>query len=173
VRTDVKIWVIGLAVACILCGFTAAQAGGRVGAGLTYWHAFDDIDFDDFDQDGVSWFVTYQSRGNYLIGWEADFELMPEGFMGSPKKVYAPQAYLIMGGSFYGAVGIGGYYSDGDWADKPFYALRAGMEFTLLPNVYLDLCANYRFTEWGDLKDEDIDVDTDTIMLGAAVRLGF
>jgi hypothetical protein len=172
VRTALKIWVVGTVVCCWLSGFGVAQAGTRIGAGLTYWHAIDDIDFSDFDQDGTSWFVTYQSRGDYLVGWEADFELMPEGFMGSPETVYAPQAYVILGRSISGAVGIGWYYSDGDWSDQPFYALRAGMEFMLLPKVYLDITANYRFTKWGDIKDEEISIDTDTIMLGAALRLG-
>jgi hypothetical protein len=171
-----KRWTVALVICfslCWLCGSVSAEAGSRIGVGLTYWHALDDVDFSDFDQDGVSWFLTYQSRGAYLIGWEADLEMMPEGFMGSPETVYAPQAYLILGTSIHGSAGIGWYYSDGDWADEPFYALRAGMEFTLIPTIYLDITANYRFTNWGDLEDEDINVDTDTIMLGAALRLGF
>jgi hypothetical protein len=173
VKTFAKVWIAGLVICCAICGAGRAQAGTRIGAGMTYWHAFDDIDFSDFDQDGTSWFISYQARGAQLIGWEADFEFMPEGFMGSPKTVYAPQAYAVVGTSITGAVGIGWYYSDGDWSDQPFYALRAGMEFSLLPTIFLDVTANYRFTKWGDLKDEDINIDTDTIMLGAAVRLGF
>jgi hypothetical protein len=173
VRTVIRILILGLVISTGLSVFTEAYAGSRIGAGLTYWHALKDVDFTDFDRNGASWFVTYQSRGAYLIGWEADFEFMPEGFMASPKTVYAPQAYVVAGTSIYGAAGIGWYYSDGDWADQPFYALRAGMELTLIPTIYLDLCANYRFTKWGALKDKDIDIDTDTIMLGAAIRLGF
>lgn len=173
-RTRVSLFIVSLSLCSSLCCLTVAKAGSRIGAGLTYWHALDDIDFEDvdFDRDGASWYATYQSRGDYLVGWEADFELMPEGFMGSRKTVYAPQAYLIVGRSLSGAVGIGWYYSDGDWADQPFYALRAGMEFTLLPKIYLDLSANYRFTKWGALKDSEVDIDTDTIMLGVAVRIG-
>ena len=171
--TAMRIRILGLLVCLIILCAAGARAGGRVGAGVTYWYALKDIDFGDFDRNGASWFLSYQSRGAYLIGWEADFEMMPEGFMASPKKVYAPQAYVIAGTSLYGAAGIGWYYSDGDWADEPFYVLRAGMELTLLPTIYLDLSANYRFTKWGSLKDEDVNVDTDTIMLGAALRLGF
>ncbi len=170
-NTAVRIRILGFLVCLIVVSAAGAHAGGRVGAGVTYWYALEDIDFGDFDRNGASWFLSYQSRGAYLIGWEADFEMMPEGFMASPEKVYAPQAYVIAGTSLYGAAGIGWYYSDGNWADQPFYVLRAGMELTLLPTIYLDLSANYRFTKWGNLKDEDI--DTDTIMLGAALRLGF
>ncbi len=171
--TKMSIRIAGLLVCMIVLGTAGAHAGGRVGAGLTYWHALKDVKVTHFDRDGASWFLSYQSRGAYLIGWEADIEMMPEGFMGSPKSVYAPQAYVIAGTSLYGAAGIGWYYSDGAWADAPFYVLRAGMELTLLPSIYLDLSGNYRFTKWGSLKNEDVDIDTDTIMLGAAVRLGF
>ena len=168
--TIMKTGILISMVCCVLCGLTAAEAGTRIGAGLTYWHALDDIDLKEFDQNGASWFVTYQSGGVGLIKWEADFEMMPEGFMASPKTVYAPQVYAVLGKTITAAVGIGWYYSDGDWADQPFYALRAGMEFILLPKISLDITANYRFTKWGELEGEDI--DTDTIMLGAALRLG-
>jgi hypothetical protein len=171
VRTVTVVGITGLVFCCLLGGFSITRAGTSIGAGINYWHAMEDIDFTDFDQDGASWFVTYQSRGGYLIGWEADLELMPEGFMASPEKVYAPQAYAVIGRSMTAAAGIGWYYSDGDWADQPFYALRAAMEFMLIPKISLDVMANYRFTDWGDLEGEDI--DTDTIMLGAALRIAF
>jgi hypothetical protein len=166
-----RIGIMGLAV-CSLVGFVSvAEAGTSVGLGLNYWHALKDIHLTKFDRDGASWFLTYQARGDYLIGWEADFEMMPEGFMASPEKVYAPQAYLVLGRSITAAVGVGWYYSDGSWADQPFYGLRAGMEFMLIPKISLDVMANYRFTKWGELEGKDI--DTDTIMLGAALRLAF
>lgn len=168
-----RIRVVCLLVSIMTMWAVGASAGNRVGAGLTYWYALDDIDFGDFDRNGASWFLSYQSRGAYLIGWEADLEMMPEGFMASAEKVYAPQAYVIAGTSLYGAAGIGWYYSDGEWADEPFYALRAGTELMLVPGIHLDLSANYRFSRWGNLKDEDINIDTDTVMLGAALRIGF
>ena len=172
VKTALRIWILGLVVCIGFCGLTGAQAGSRIGAGLNYWYALDDIDFDEFDRNGTSWFISYQRRGDQLLGWEADFEFMPEGFMGSSEKVYAPQAYAVLGNTITAAGGIGWYYSDGDWSDQPFFALRAGMEFSLIPAIALDITANYRFTKWGDLKDEEINIDTDTITLGAAVRLG-
>jgi hypothetical protein len=174
VRTVIRLWIVIVALGCMLAGPNIAWAGRSVGAGINYWHALKDIDFSEFDRNGTSWFVTCRSTGGHFIGWEADLEIMPEGFMASRKDVYAPQAYAIIRMVITGAVGIGWYYSDGDWADEPFYALRAGMEFPLLPRISLDVNANYRFTKWGDLKDENGDVkviDTDTIMLGAALRL--
>jgi hypothetical protein len=172
VKATVRVWIVGIVACLSILGYTGAEAGSRIGAGLTYWYALEDIDFSEFDRNGTSWFITYQSRGDQLIGWEADFEFMQEGFMGSRETVYAPQAYAVLGRSLTAAAGIGWYYSDGEFADEPFYVLRAGMEFSLIPTIGLDITANYRFSKWGDLKDEDIDIDTDTIVLGAAIRLG-
>ncbi len=147
----------------------ATKAEPSIGTGFNYWHAIDDIDLSEFDKDGASWFISFQSRGDYLLGWEADLEMMPKGFMASPKAVYAPQAYAVVGKTISGAVGVGWYYSDGEWADQPFYALRAGVELMLVPKISMEIMANYRFTDWGELEGEDI--NTDTIMLGAALRI--
>jgi opacity protein-like surface antigen len=171
VRTTVKIGIAGLVGLAVLVGPQGVAAGTSIGAGLNYWHALKNIDFGNFDRNGSSWFLSYQSRGDYLVGWEADFELLPDGFMASPERVYAPQAYVILGRSITAAAGIGWYYTDGEWADQPFYALRAGVEFMLIPKVSLDVMGNYRFTDWGNLNGKDI--NTDTIVLGAAVRLAF
>lgn len=140
-----------------------------IGGGLNYWHAMEDIDLDEFDQDGASFFLSLRSGGAGLLSWETDFEIMPEGFMASPGAAYAPQVYLVVGRRITAAVGTGWYYSNGEWADRPFFILRAGIEFMLLPRLSLDLMMNYRFTDWGELEGEDI--DTDTIMLGAALRI--
>jgi hypothetical protein len=42
----------------------------------------------------------------------------------------------------------------------------------LLPKVFVDISANYRFNDTDDLKNNESDIDTDTIFLGAAVRFG-
>ena len=131
--------IANLVVLCMLCSWGAALAGASIGVGFNYWHAMKDIDLKAFDRNGTSWFLTYQSRGEYLIGWEADLEMMPDGFMASSEQVYAPQAYVVLGRSITAAAGIGGYYSDGSWADQPFYALRAGVEFMLIPKISLDV----------------------------------
>ena len=57
--------------------------------------------------------------------------------------------------------------------NNPFYAFRAGPDIPLLPILHLDINANYRFENWGDLSTDGKSVDTDTITLGAAVRLAF
>lgn len=154
----------------VLAGSALAEGDHRVGVGAHYWTTVDDIDVRDVDEDGVSWLLSYQYWPS-VFGVEAAVEWFESGFAGSDEDVYAPQAYLLVGSLLYGAVGIGGYYSDGDWADNPFYAFRAGLNLQLLPRLFLDINANYRFEDWEGLEGSDI--DSDTITLGAVARMAF
>lgn len=140
----------------------------RLGVGANYWASLEDVGGQGFDESGLSWTASIQFHPAPLVWVEADIELLPEGFLGSTGQVWSPQAYLLAGSFIYGGVGIGAYYTDGEFADEPFYALRAGFDFPVGP-VHLDLNVNYRFG--GALDAEDI--DTDTVFLGAAVRFGF
>ena len=72
----------------------------------------------------------------------------------------------------YAGAGIGIINSDGDFADKPFFALKAGVNLELLPSTYVDISANYRFSDKEDLDDKNKNIDTDTVFLGAAFRFG-
>ncbi len=148
-----------------------AEVHHRIGGGVHYWTAMDDIDVDDVEEDGLAYVVSYQLRPASLIKFGVDVEMLPEEFGGSEEAVFAPQAYVIIGGGIYAGLGIGGYYTDGEFAEDPFYNLRAGLDFCLLPFIYIDINANYRFEEWDDIKTVDEDISTDTITLGAAVRL--
>ena len=162
-------WVGVLAAA--LCGAASGRAqDSRLGVGAHYWTTVKHVAVHNVDKDGFSFMATYQYWPSW-IGLEADVEWFQQGFAGSTKDVYQPQAYLILGKVIYGAVGIGGYYSDGTWGSKPFYAFRAGLDIPLLPVLHLDVNANYRFEDWSKLNGSD--VNSDTITLGAAARLAF
>ncbi len=100
-------------------------------------------------------------------------EIFPNGFGGFDKTTFAPQAYLVLGSGLYVAGGIGVNYADDKFGDDPFYALRAGVDIEVLPNLRLDINANYRFIEWNDVKKLDEKINTDTVTLGAALRLAF
>ncbi|MDD5676868.1 MAG: hypothetical protein PHW60_02625 [Kiritimatiellae bacterium] len=148
------------------------ERNNQIGIGVHYWTTVKNIDVNDIDKNGFSYLAMYQ----YHYGWvgiEADLEWFQSGFGGSSKDVYQPQAYLILGKVIYAAAGIGGYFSDGKLADKPFYAFRVGLDIPLLPILHLDINANYRFENWDDLSAEGTSIDTDTITLGAAARLAF
>ena len=167
-----------MALALALCGWCGSHAVGaddgshvHVGVGARYWMTIDKLDNGNFDENGVSWLATCQLRSGALVKFEFDLEWMQDGFMGSPEQVYAPQAFVLVGSAIYAAAGVGIYYTDGEFADEPFYALRAGLDLELLPGLSLDVNAIYFFNEWAQLDAPGSDIDTDTVMLGAAVRM--
>ncbi len=162
--------VLGMFVctACALFGAGDAFAENhRLGAGVNYWVTLDDLDIDEADEDGLSYLLTYQYQPG-LLGVELDLEFLPDRF---GEDAYAPQAYLLLGTALYGGAGIGIIHTDGSFEDEPFFALKAGLDLELLPRLYLDVSANYRFNDTADLEDSDSNIDTDTVFLGAAVRL--
>ena len=153
----------------VLATATQAQMVSRIGVGFHYWKALDDVDVDDVDEDGLGWLISYKLVPSSLLNFQADLELLPEGYAGSDKNVFAPQAFVVAGNSLYGALGIGILYSDGDFADEPFYTLRAGFDMQLLPSLFADLNVNYRFENW-DYSDVQDNISMDTLTLGAVVR---
>lgn len=164
-----KLIVVLLLFAAAVVGVGEAAAGEhRLGGGANYWVAIDDIDYNDssVDENGIGYFASYQ-YWETLLGLELDLEFLPSRF---GESAVAPQAFMLIGTSLYGGFGIGTVFSDGDFADKAFYALRAGFNFELLPGIYADLFGTYRFNDTAELKNSDTDIDTDTVFLGVAIR---
>lgn len=164
-----KLWTMIMVAGLLVCAGNLQAGEHRIGAGANYWVALDDIDSDEVDDDGFSYLLSYQHWWDFL-GVELDIELLPDRF---GESASAPEAYLLLGSTIYGGVGMGLMRSDGSFADDPFYALRAGLNLELLPHIYLDISANYRFNDSVQLENDDTDIDTDTVFLGAAVRFGF
>jgi hypothetical protein len=167
-----KTVVVLLLFAATVIGVGDAAAGEyRLGAGVNYWVAMDDIDIEgrNIDENGIGYFVSYQYWEN-ILGVEMDLEFLPDRFGDS---AVAPQAFMLIGKSIYGGLGIGAVYTDGEFADKAFYALRAGFNFELLPGIYTDIYGIYRFNDTAELDNVSEDIDTDTVFLGAAVRFSF
>lgn len=141
----------------------------RIGGGVNYWYSIDDLKGDDydFDRNGFGIIGSYQYWAG-LIGIEIDVELLPEHF---GETALAPQAFLLLGHTLYAGIGIGTTYADGDFANEPFYALRTGLCLELLPRIYTDFYATYRFNDVAEIENSVDDIDTDTLFLGAMVRL--
>ncbi|NCA82402.1 MAG: hypothetical protein EOM72_06605 [Opitutae bacterium] len=155
----------------VLFFLPAVQAGDnahRIGVGANYWMALDDLD-EDFDDNGLSYLASYQYWPT-LIGLQADVEFLPDMF---GEDAIAPAAYLLLGKAIYAAAGVGIVNQDGEWADDPFFALKVGLDLEVLPSLYLDISGSYRFNSEVDLEDAFDAIDTDTVFLGAAVRIGF
>jgi len=146
-----------------------ALAEHRIGGGVNYWVALDDIHVDDIDENGLSYLVSYQYYLT-LIGLQADVEFLPDLF---GEDAIAPAVYLTVGSGIYGAAGVGIINQDGEFADDPFFALKAGLNLEVLPKIFLDISGSYRFNSTIKVEDAVDDIDTDTIFLGAAIRMGF
>ncbi|WP_419659430.1 uncharacterized protein Dvar_83230 [Desulfosarcina variabilis str. Montpellier] len=156
----------------MICETASAESANRIGVGLHYWTALEDIEIDDVDENGYSWIFSYQRILSNLFKFEIDAGLTKEGYAGSDTTVWTPQAYFLIGNTIYAGVGAGINYIDDEFADDPFYALRAGIDLEIFPNLFLDINANYRFEKWNTEKIKE-DVDTDTVTLGAILRLQF
>lgn len=154
-----------------LASAPAALAGvHRFGAGANYWKTINNIeakDFSDIDEAGLSWLASYQYVPAGIFKFEVDLEYYPNLGMGS-KTFWSPEAFVLVGGTLYAGAGIGVYYNGDIFSDTPFFMLRAGVDFSILPFLSFDINANYRFNDWNTFETNDL--DTDTIRLGAAVR---
>lgn len=160
----------GLAVG-LLVGMHAgaAEKTHRLGGGVNYWVFLDDLDVKEMKENGFSYLASYQFRPT-LLGVQVDWEFLPDMF---GKDAHAPAAYVLLGQAIYAAAGVGILNMDGEWADDPFLALQAGMDLEVLPALFLNIFSSYRFNSQMDLKEAVKAIDTDTVFLGAAVRIGF
>jgi opacity protein-like surface antigen len=164
----VLVWMLVFGFAVGLTTARAQEDAHRIGVGVNYWFALDDLD-SDIDENGFSYLASYQWRPS-VIGLQLDFEMLPDRF---GEDAYAPAAYVIFGKAIYAAAGVGIVNQDGDWADDPFFALKAGLDLNILANLYVDIAVSYRFDADTQLDDAVDDISTDTLFLGAALRLGF
>jgi len=148
---------------------SSAQLGLRIGGGIHYVKTVGDIkDTPEFDDNAFNLVASAQlDKG--LFKFEGDVEWIVD-YGGSDESLWLPQAFVLVGGLVYGGVGIGTGYIDGEWFDKPFYAVRAGVDFPVGP-VSLDINANYRFMDTSVFDNIDNE-DFDSITFGAIVRVG-
>lgn len=168
--------LLGLA----LLAFAAAPAKAgerRLGIGIHYWQTFDGLPdvagLENIEDEGQSIVLSYQSASHFLFRYQVDLEYFEGGSSGSTSAAFSPQVFLVVGGSVYGAVGLGVTVSDGlsDDVSDPFYMGRIGVDISLLGAVHVDLNATYRVDDWKAL--EGLDVDTDSFTLGAVARFRF
>lgn len=154
-----------------LAGTPAAMAATHsIGLGANYWKTLNDIEVKDvtnIDETGLSWLASYQYAPEGIFKFEVDLEHYPE--LGPERKAFwSPEAFVLVGGTLYAGAGVGIYYDGDVFSKNPFFMLRAGVDFAILPFLSLDINANYRFNNWESLDKDDL--DTNTIRLGAAVR---
>ena len=164
----------GLMAGAVLAA-PAASERHRIGGGVHYWRTVEELDAADFDvdEDGIAWLVSYQYLAGEYFKLELDVEFLPADFVGIQDDTLAPQAFALLGAGLYGGLGVGTFYTDSNFADDPFYVIRAGFDIEVLPAVRLDINANYHFADFDSISDVDDNVDTDTVTLGAMLRIAF
>ncbi len=155
-----------LLLTCVSTPLLSAQH--TFGLGLHYGTVIDDMDVTDIDTSGISYYFHYRYRFYRPLWLELGLERLPDQF---GESVYAPQAFLVIGNKIYAGVGAGAKYTNGSFADEPFYALKAGVSFSLPLWFCLDISAQYRFHDYTDIRDEERRIGTDTVFLGGALRL--
>lgn len=166
------VWLVLVGVCTMMIvGMSAKAEGLLIGGGGHYWTVIDDIDTDNLNDDGVAYFVSVQARMAEIFKLGVDVERFPEDFIVADEDVYAPQAYITVGTAIYAGIGIGKFYADGEWSEDPFYNIRAGLDLEVIPSLFLDINANYRFMDWESTDTLDDDVSGETITLGAALRI--
>jgi len=172
--------IAGSVLTLVAFFFTAAVVNAhsdsrhRLGGGAHYWKTIDEVEAAGFDvdEDAIGWMISYQYVPS-LFKLEIDLEFLPEDFAGIQDTTLAPQALLLVGAGIYGGLGIGTFVTDSEFADDPYFIIRAGLEFEVFPSIYLDINANYHFTDFDSISKLDKNVDTDTVTLGAILRFGF
>lgn len=168
--------VVPMALAgLVLATGAAAEGNVRIGGGVHYWRTIDDLEADDFDveSDGLAYLASVQFLFNDWVRLEGNLEYFPDDFAGATEDVWAPQGLILLGSGLYGGLGVGTFYTDGEFGDDPFFLLRAGFDVEVLPSLRLDINANYHFTDFESITEVEENVDTDTITLGAMVRFEF
>jgi hypothetical protein len=160
--------LIALTLSSLPFSHVRSETGYSLGLGANYWQVIDNIEVDNVEENGFSWLIAYRYDGG-LLNVQAEVEIFPEEYAGATKDVYSPQALVSIGERLFAGVGVGIQYSNSEWAEKPYYFLRAGFSILHIGPAHLDLHANYIFSDFSALDQSDI--DTDTATLGAMIRL--
>lgn len=175
-KLDRQRWMMGLLAALLALALPSRGASDshfEIGVGANYWVAIEDAADESFDEDGIGWMISTRYMATPYFGIGLELERSPDNYVQFDEPIYCPAAYLIVGKGLYAALGVGTYFYDGEFYEDVFYALRAGIKAELLPSIILDINVNYRVDEWSGIRNVDDDIDTDNVILGAALRLKF
>ena len=158
-------------LACtVLLATPASAADQTLGLGLHYWKSLDELakDFPGVEDEGVSWLAGYQYDPAGIFKLEVDLEYFRKGFGGSQGTAWSPQIFVLAGGNLYGGLGIGTTFASSfeNSRSSVTYIARAGMQFTLLPGIHLDVNLNFKGDAFNELKD----VKSNALTLGVFAR---
>lgn len=153
---------------------TFAAGEHRLGLGLHYWNSVDDLvdsGIPEIDDDGVGGVLSWQYVADWLVRFEVDVEVHPDGYAGSSETTVAPSAFLLLGtGTFYAGVGTGVAVASDfeDDVSDPFWTGRVGIDLHPAPRIHVDVHIDYRVDALADL--EEVELDGDLWTLGVMLR---
>jgi hypothetical protein len=157
---------------CSLVIAAAARADSSLGFGIRAFRTVDDLE-KPFKENGLGGYVNWRAQLTEWVGGQLEFAVYEDGFAGSREEVVGSQAFLVLGRAFYGAIGGGYLYSDGDLADSPYLAARLGVQGALTTWFLFDVSLTYETAAWEGINEFDERFDSDTVVLGAGLRMLF
>jgi hypothetical protein len=158
------VWLAVLPV--LLLAAPTDAAGLRLGGGVHYLRTVGDIKDDaDFDENSLG-FLGSLMLPLPLVRVEGIVEWIPD--YGGQNSMIQPQAWALLGTGLYAGVGVGIGYSDGEWQENEFWALRAGLNLPL-GGLDLDGFATYRIQSTAELEGLG-KKDLDAVTFGAILR---
>ena len=107
-----------------------------------------------------------------LLQFKADLDVLPQNSATDTDTVLLPQMFVAVGDDLYAGLGTHYTIEDGVLIDDPQFSLRAGVDLEILPYIFLDISADYRFDDWRELKEEDA-FSEDEVVWGGALRIQF
>ena len=167
-----RIAILGVLALGLFMGAGVAQAHSRLGGGLHYLRNLGDIKEDtsggdlDLSQDSFSLIGSYQYVAP-ILKIEGDVEYIFD-YVGTGEGMWEPSVWGLIGNLIYGGIGMGIGYTNDEWQNNPFYALRAGVDLPL-GGMGLDLFATYRFQSDPNL-EELTGEDLDSLTFAALLR---
>jgi hypothetical protein len=146
-----------IAVAPLLFLASAAtDSHAGLGVGLHYLKTVEDMgETSGFDSSSLGFLGVFSFSPGF-INFELDFEYIPN--YAFDKDLLQPSAYAFLGNHIYGGFGVGIGHFNGEWADDPFFDIRAGLKI-----LSFDFFGSYKIQdldELNDLESEDLNAVT-------------
>ncbi len=160
------------AVVCVALFAIGARAESSLGLGARVFRTVDSLPH-QYTEMGMGASVNWRARWTDLFSGQLEMTLYEDGFAGAPQEVVAPQAFVLVGHDIYAGFGAGLLFADGDLADKPFLALRAGIQWPWGKSLTVDLNATYEYGEWDGVTKFVPEEESDTVAIGLGLRLNF
>jgi len=149
-----------LVIAPIMLMADESEAG--FGLGLHYLKTVEDMgETSGFDSSSLGYLGVY-SFGPGMLNFELSAEYVPNYIM--DEDLFQPAAYAFIGNRIYGGLGIGIGHFKGQWANDPFFDLRAGLKISVF-----DFFASYRIQKLDEVTELETD-DFNSVTFGALFK---